>query len=48
VLGIPVAKHRHQLFHFFLVADEVVVHQEDGATPFAIVEQFELGDDLRG
>ena len=53
--GMPVLPLRHSInagstsvLMLLLVADEVVVHEEDALAPAQRVEAVQLGDDLRG
>ena len=45
-LDLPLLQGRQQQFGVALVADEVVIHQEDRAPPAQVVEVLELGDQL--
>ena len=45
-LDLPFLDRRQQQFGVAFVADEVVVHQEDGAAPAQVVEPLQLGHQL--
>ena len=45
---VPFRHDRQQLLHLALVADEIVVHDENRAAPLARIELLELGHHLRG
>ena len=47
-LDLPLLDGRQQQLGVALVADEVVVHQEDGATPAQVVERLQLSHQLLG
>ena len=44
---IPLRQHRQKFLHFALISDEVIIHDENRAAPFARVKQFKLGYHLR-
>src|SRR4029077_4168641 len=44
---IPFRQHRQKLLFLALISDEIIIHDENRAAPFARVKQFELGHHLR-